>query len=254
MKKNIITKQIVSILLIAFLIITTKVYAANDSFETTLKASNTQVKAEENITVTIGLKNIAVEGGDKGIGAYAGNIKVDNSVLEYVSSSGIGKWETPVYENGSITGNTNDASVVNTAQDIATITFKVKKDAKLGETTISLENFYGSNAKDDIFTGTKSINITVIGNGNDTNNNGGGSSNGGSSNQPSNNNPGITQNVSGNKNNKVNTTSTSKENVKKGTLPKAGNGSIIIFTVIGGCILLAITFYVKLKLIDRKIK
>ena len=49
------------------------------------------------------------------------------SVLEYVSTNGTDKWEAPVYENGLIVGNTKDGNVVNTAQNIGTITFKVKK-------------------------------------------------------------------------------------------------------------------------------
>ena len=79
-------KKIVSILVIACLIITTKVYAVNDSFETTLKVNNSQVKAEESITITMGLNNIAIESGEKGIGGYTGRIKFDASVLEYVST------------------------------------------------------------------------------------------------------------------------------------------------------------------------
>ena len=103
MKKNIGIKKIVSILLISLLIITTNVYAANDSFETTFTANKTQAKAEDTIVVTIGLSNIAIESGEKGIGGYTGSIKFDSSIFEYVSTSGTNKWETPFYENGLIT-------------------------------------------------------------------------------------------------------------------------------------------------------
>lgn len=113
MKNNIKIKKTISILLmILLLVVTTKVYAVNDSFGTTLKASSIQAKKGENITITIGLKDIAIESAENGIGSYTANLKFDSSVLEYVSASGIGKWEKPLYQGGLITGNTDDAEVV----------------------------------------------------------------------------------------------------------------------------------------------
>lgn len=242
MKMKTRSKKIIGILLIAFLVLTTKVYAASDKFETTLKASSSNVKREATVTITIGLDKISVEGGDKGIGGYTGKVRFDSSVLEYVSAAGTDNWEKPTYQDGLITATTSGGEVAKTTQNIATITFKVKKDAKLGESTISLENFSGTNAKDDISAENKSVKITVV----DQNGNSGSSN----TNSGSNNN----QNTSGNKNDQLNVIDTTKKDTstKNGSLPKTGNSNIILLTAIGGCTLLAIVTYARMRLLDKK--
>lgn len=248
MKMKTRSKKIIGILLIAFLVLTTKVYAASDKFETTLKASSSNVKREATVTITIGLDKISVEGGDKGIGGYTGKVRFDSSVLEYVSAAGTDNWEKPTYQDGLITATTSGGEVAKTTQNIATITFKVKKDAKLGESTISLENFSGTNAKDDISAENKSVKITVVdqnGNSSNSGNNGNSGTNSGSNNN---------QNTSGNKNDQLNVIDTTKKDTstKKGSLPKTGNSNIILLTAIGGCILLAIVTYARMRLLDKK--
>ena len=159
-------KKIISIILVILLLVcTTKVYAAKDSFHTTLTINHTQAKRGDTVTVTIGLKDIAIESAEKGIGAYTAEIQFDSSVLEYVSVNGTDKWEAPLYQDGFITSNTKDAKVVNTAQSIATITFKVKENAKLGETSIALRNFSGSAAGPDILASSNgATKLTIIDN------------------------------------------------------------------------------------------
>lgn len=159
-------KKIISIILIILLVVcTAKVYAASDSFYTTLTINNSQAKRGDTITVTIGLKDIVIESGEKGIGAYTAEIQFDSSVLEYVSVNGTDKWEAPLYQDGFITSNTKDAKVVTTTQSIATITFKVKENAKLGETSIALRNFSGSAAGADILASSNgATKLTIIDN------------------------------------------------------------------------------------------
>lgn len=161
-------KKIMSILLmILFVIGATKVQAANDKFGTTLTINNSQAKRGDTITVTIGLKDIAIESGEKGIGAYTAGIQFDSSVLEYVSTNGTDKWEAPFYQDGFITSNTKDAKVVAKTQSIGTITFKVKENAKLGETSIALTNFSGSTAGPDILASNNgATKLTIIDNNN----------------------------------------------------------------------------------------
>ncbi len=161
-------KKMISIILIILLVAcTAKVYAASDSFYTTLTINNSQAKRGDTITVTIGLKDIAIQSGEKGIGAYTAEIQFDSSVLEYVSVNGTDKWEAPLYQDGFITSNTKDAKVVNTTQSIATITFKVKESAKLGETSIALRNFSGSAAGPDILASSNgATKLTIIDNNN----------------------------------------------------------------------------------------
>ena len=156
-------KTISIILMILLMVCTAKVHAVSDSFHTTLTINNSQAKRGDTITVTIGLKDIAIESGEKGIGAYTAEVRFDSSVLEYVSVNGTDKWEAPLYQDGFITSNTKDAKVVTTTQSIATITFKVKEKAKLGETSIALRNFSGSTAGPDILASSNgSTKLTII--------------------------------------------------------------------------------------------
>lgn len=204
-------KKVISILLMILLVLcTTKVQAASDSFNTTLTINNSQVKRGDTVTVTLGLKDIAIESGEKGIGAYTAEIKFDSSVLEYVSADGVGKWEAPLYQDGYITSNTNDAEVVTTTQNIATITFKVKENASLGETSVSVANFSGSALQADILaSGNGSAKLTIV----DNNNNNGSGNNGSSSN-------GQKENLD-NKGTQKNSNTIVAQNV----LPKAGKQS-----------------------------
>ena len=149
MKNSKRIKKIIGIILILILAFMRNIYAANDSFKTNLTVDNSKVKKGQNVTVTISLSDIAIESGEKGIAAYTAKIDFDSSVLEYVSTNGTDKWEAPFYQDKLITGETKDGEVIKTPQSIGTITFKVKEDAKLGDTTIKLTNFSGSTVSSD---------------------------------------------------------------------------------------------------------
>ncbi len=258
MKNNIRSKKIIGIILIAILAFTTNVYAASDSFKTTLSSNKSQAKRGENITITIGLKDIAIESGEKGIGAYTANINFDSSVLEYVSTSATGSWEAPFYQGGSIIGNTNNGEVVKTAQSVGTVTFKVKSNAKLGETTIKLTNFTGSTVASDVITADNSIKITITDSSAAGNNNNNSNNNGSSNGENQNNN----ENVNGDSKEPTNTNTQSEKNnnsnnsedVKQGTLPQTGHTNILIYTSIALCALVAIDILLRIKILNKKIR
>lgn len=261
MKNNIVNKKIIAIMLsILLLFVTTQVYATNDHFNTTIQTNNSQAKRGDTVTVTIGLKDIAIESGEKGIGSYTAGIKFDSSVLEYVSTNGTDKWDAPFYQDGLITATTKDGQVVNTAQNIGTITFKVKEDAKLGETTIGLTNFKGSTVLTDVVATDEVTKLSIT----DNNNNGSGTNNpsSGDNNSANGNNANANGNASGSSNNnanktngsKVSGTNSKKETVKSGTLPKAGVTDMIVFSAIGVGILLVIIFFTRMIRINKKMK
>lgn len=284
MKSNLVGKKVISIIMFIILtLVATKVYAANDNFNTSLKASSSKVKREDTISITIGLKDIAIKSGEKGIGAYTANIKFDSSVLEYVSTSSMGKWEAPFYQNGFIVGNTKDGEVVKTTQNIGAITFKVKKDAKLGETTIELNNFSGSTAENDISTPNQSIKITIVAsnsdnndnnndnndnnnndnnNSNDNNNNNNNNDNNNDNNSDNNNsNDNNNDNNDNNNNDHKNDTNSNhntninneeRENIASGVLPKTGQKGIILIVGIGIIIVCSIILYLKIHNINKK--
>lgn len=229
MEKNLKIKKIISIILVALMIFSTKVCAANtDSYTTTISTANMQVKRGDTITVAIGLKDIAIESGDKGIGAYTATLNFDTSVLEYIKSDSTDAWEAPFYQGGNLTGNTKDGEVVKENGNIGTITFKVKDNAKLGDTTISLNNFSGSNAKTDVPTEDVSIKITVRDN--KTNNENSNNHNGGNN-----------QNGNGN-----HSSNQGDNSIKGGKLPQTGETNIGVYITIGACALIATISFIKI--------
>lgn len=268
MKSKMVERIIMSLILIVMLLLTTKVYATNDSFDVTLKTIDSKVNREDNIIITIGVKNIAIESGEKGIGAYTASIKFDSSVFEYISTSGTDKWEAPFYQDGLIVGNTKDGEVVKTTQDIGTITLKVKKEAKLGDTIIEVNGFSGSTVESDVVAENVSIKITVVDDNNNNNNNNENNNNennnNDNNNNETNNDSNNSNNDSGNNSNNNSSNNNSSNNnsnimgrpsnnnskdstTASGALPKTGKQSIAFMFGIGAVIVCAIFFFVKMK-------
>lgn len=259
MKNKLGSKKIISIMMMIVLLLTTSVYAASDSFNTTLTSVSSQAQRGTKITITIGLKDIAVEGGDKGIGSYTGEIKFNPSVFEYVSSAGTDKWDKPFYDDGLITASTCDAEVVNASQSIGTITFLVKEDARLGDTDIVLTNFNGSNSENDVPAKDTTLKLTIIDSNHGNGENNGENNNSGTSNNEVNN--GSTNKPSTSTNTKPtastsknNTITADKENIKQGILPKTGTIPVMMFVVIGMGTLVAIILFIRMRLLSKKIK
>ena len=247
MKNKVRGKRIICTILIAILsILIGNVYASTDSFKTSLSADHSTVKRGENVSITIALSDIAIESGEKGIGAYTAHIDFDSSSLEYIETNGNDKWEAPLYQNKKITGNTDDGEVVKTAQNIGSITFKVKDNAKLGETTITLTDFSGSNAKNDVDADDSSVTITIV-----DENGGTGSGSQGENAAGNASGNGANQNGVAN-NNKPNSENTNKEDIKPGTLPQTGNSNVAIFLSIGVLLALAIICLVRIRLLKNK--
>ncbi len=269
MRSSIKVKKLIELILITvLLLLTSNVYAATNSFKATLNVNNSSVKIGDTVTITIQLSDIAIESGEQGIGAYTAKLDFDSSILEYVSTSGTSKWEAPLYQDKLIAGNTNDGEVVKEAQNIGTITFKVKENATLGETTITLTNFSGSNAESDISADDSSIKLTVLskdstGSGSTGGGEGGsgsgsivpGGSGSGSSGtlNGSGSSGGSNQTGSGGTNGNTSSGSTSKDDIKEGTLPKTGHSNIVIYMLIGVFTLIAISYLVRIKLINKKL-
>ena len=282
MKNNINSKNIICIILAIVLLFATKVYAANDSFQTTLSTNKSSIKRAETVTVTIGLRNISIESGEKGIGAYTAKLDYDTSVLEYQSSNGTNKWEAPLLQGNLIVGNTKDGEVVKTEQSIGTITFKVKDNAKLGETTIKLINFSGSTASTDVTANNTTVTINILdkdngnqggsgtqaGSGTQT---GGGTQTGsgtqtGGASQTENKNPQedesqVESEIQDENTNNQNTEMDNSSNTNKKedsqnteTLPQTGNSNTVINILFSLSIIIVIILLIKIRLLNIRIK
>ena len=139
--------KIMSIIVIIcmILLLSTKVYAA-ERFELQISSEASNLNPGDTFTVDIVLDNMNVTSGDQGIGAYSAKITYDTSVLELVSVEQEEGWEVMENEN-NIVALTSNGEVAKERTKTATGTFKVKDNAKLGETSISLENISGSSGE-----------------------------------------------------------------------------------------------------------
>lgn len=269
MKNNIKIFNVICIILIAICLITSNAYAANDSFKTEMTVDNTTPTRGERITVAIEINSINIEGGEKGVGAYTAKIDYDTSVLEVEKAEGSGTWEAPTVEGNLMVSNTSDGKVVKSAQQIGTITFKIKDNAKLGDTTIRLSDFYGSNAESDVLAESSSVKITVVDNSgsgnesgsgsNDQTGNGQGNNDGNGSGTQSENGENQNGNLSGDNiengtNNGGNSYIGEKNEQSPESLPKAGKSNIVIYLILGISLIIAISLLIKKKARKNKIR
>ncbi len=223
MKNNIMRISVISIILIAIFTLKANVFAANDSYKTNLSVDHSQVQRNEYITVTISLSDIAIESGEKGIGAYTAGIEFDSSIFEFSSTEGTDNWETPFYQDKLILGNTNNGKVVKTSQNIGKIIFKVKDNAKLGETIIKLTNFSGSNASTDLLADDTSVKVTIIDKNDENESNGNQNENGSGNNETQSGN--VSQNNGNQNGNNSENNVTQNGNISENNGNQNGNGS-----------------------------
>ena len=142
--KRIKLLAILSILCIILTLFSTNSFAeGEESFDLELEASSTTLNPGGTFSVDIIIDNMNITSGDQGIGAYTAKLTYDTEVLELVSVQQQTGWE--VMENeGNIVALTTDGEVVKDRTLTAKATFKVKEDAQLGNTEISLESVSGS--------------------------------------------------------------------------------------------------------------
>lgn len=239
-KSKIISKISSSVMLVGLLLITQNVYGANDKYSTTLD-TKAQAERKSEIVVEVGINDISIESGEKGIGAYIGKIEYDPNVLEYKTTNESANWEAPLFQNGLIIGNTKSGEVEKNDQSIGSITFTVKKDAPLGNTTIKVENFSGSTGVTDISsTNNESIEVNIVeASGNEEN--------------PGENDPGKgDSNQNGNQNDEIANNGDSEVEVgsKTGILPKLGANKTLMYVILTVSIL---GLVIGVVLIQRKV-
>ncbi len=168
---------ILAVMVILGMSITVKAANTTDTYKINLSTTNKTVKQGETITISLNVSDINIQTGDKGIGSYQGKIEYDTNVFEELKMSGNDNWDKPSENEGVFTSVNSNGICVQDAQEIATITLKVKNTAELGITTVKVTGFKASNALTSIPTDDTSIDITV----NSATNGGNGSGNGTSS-------------------------------------------------------------------------
>ena len=271
--KRIKLLAILSILCIILTLFSTNSFAeGEESFDLELEASSITLNPGDTFSVDIIIDNINVTSGDQGIGAYQAKIIYDENVLELVNVTAASGWE--VLENeGNMVANTSTGEVVQERTTTATINFKVRDDAEIGNTVISLESIQGSTGYTTI---AGNVITEIVGveeeNNNDNNNTTGGDNTTGNDNTTGGNNSTGNDNTIGGDNstgndntvggNNTNTPIRNNTSISSNldssttankTLPYAGFTSIIAIAIVIS-IIAAIVFYIKYKRAVKKKK
>ena len=264
--KRIKLLAILSILCMILTIFSTSSFAeGEESFDLELEASSITLNPGDTFSVDIIIDNINVTSGDQGIGAYQAKIVYDQKVLELVNVTAAFGWE--VLENeGNMVANTSTGEVVQERTTTATINFKVRDDAEIGNTIISLESIQGSSGYTTI-DGTVVTEIVGVEEENDNDNTtgddntvGGNNTTGDDNTVGGNNTTGDDNtvggdNTTGGNNSNTNTPTRNNtsisSNIDSSTtankkLPNTGFTSIIVIAIVIS-IMVAIVFYIKYK-------
>lgn len=268
-------KKIIVLGLILFITISMviNVYAVS-TFEMSLQSSKNEVTKGDEFEVDVKISNIQM---DKGIIALGGRIEYDKDSLELIKLEGQNSWATPSYNenNGKFATDRGDYGTGD--ETIFKIIFKVKEESQKN-VVITLVEASGSNGKDEVelkdiktaitvkdgITKPDNPNTNTSTDNNTTNNN---TTNSNTVNNDKNN----TTNNNTNKNNVTSNNTTNNTNInntninndivantnlsdtKSGIFPKTG-ANPIIFGTIGVLIIIAVIFYIRIRIIDSKIK
>lgn len=246
-------KIIMSLILIFTICMMGNVYAALNC-SMSVQVNKSEVNKNEEFTMNVNVANIQSE---KGIIALQANLDYDKESLELIRMTGKNGWETPT--DGATYNAATGKIVINrsgpgkNAETVFTVTFRVKEASKQnltvglrnikvadGTKPISLPQAYQSVT---IATGTQNPIPQPKPDEPEVNPNpgtSGGSSSTGSSSS-----------------NSVGTTNTTKKVANKspmtnGKLPKAGNDNMMFLSVIGLVSIVAIVFFLKIKLVNKK--
>lgn len=133
-------------------------YGAANTYEIEMEPSKTEIYTGETIKIPVKVKNIQME---EGIVAFSTLLSYNENVLEIPEVSGGVNWEKPNVVENLIQSTTQTMQPIKEDQEIMEISFKVKEDAPLGESNISLLKFEVSDGENTIVSDEVDIQINV---------------------------------------------------------------------------------------------
>lgn len=154
--------SVILITLLALLISITPVLATT-SFNVSLSANTTRVAQGDEVVLTISLKDFTA--GETGINAIGLTLDYDKSVFETLATSNLatsqGGWGAPTFNpaNGRIAMDASGFVAEN--HEMLKVTFKVKENATVGSTTITVKDVEGADGVSDIRPADQKITLTI---------------------------------------------------------------------------------------------
>lgn len=151
----------ITLLLISCPIIKAK---GDDTYKIELNSSDNILKQGDSIDITLSVKEIDIQSGEKGIGAYEGKIEYDEEAFELVEIKANENWDKPIENEGKFISVKSDGICTNEEQVIATIILKVKDNVKSGNEIIEIKDFRASNGEINIPTDNVNLKVKIEGN------------------------------------------------------------------------------------------
>lgn len=131
---------------------------ATESFEVKMYPSIEEASEGETITIPIKIENVNVE---DGIVAYSTLLTYDSSIFEKAVVTNTEEWGKPLIVENLIQATTANMQTTKDDQVIIILSLKVRSNAKLGETEISLTNFEASDGENTIYNEGASTKIKI---------------------------------------------------------------------------------------------
>ncbi len=143
------TAKIVTILMIAFIIISYASVVNAASVGVTLNSSS-KLKAGDTIEVTLKIGNISA---GEGIDAIVASLDYDKNVFEQVTQNnfvGLNQWNVNIYDATTQIFTMTKSAKVNTPSDVLKITLKVKNPVNVNSTTVTIKDISASGGAVDV--------------------------------------------------------------------------------------------------------
>lgn len=250
-------KKVIGLSLIFLIVICTMttVYANTTGKVNLITAKNEYNKGDK-IVVEVKLSDLKTT---NGIIAFGATLKYDKNSLEYKKMEGKNGWVTPSYYSETGIFATDNADYVKKDGTVIEITFEVKNNS-VKNIPIELTNIEVGDGSDKngLFTMPDAKTTLKIKGGTTNTKPGTGDNNTGSTTNPSKDKSPTTTVTPDNKQDTDKKQTTSKlpvgdSIVSDKKLPQTGNNNFIILTLLGIAIISAIAFFVKIKILNKKV-
>ena len=163
-------KKTLSIVLTVLLVLSmcsTAVFASDvttsTSFNVGIAASSTQVEVGGEVELTISLTNFTA--GRTGINTFYFVLDYDKAIFETVKGENFtasNGWGAVMFNEATGEGVTDNSSFIAEDHEAVKVTLKVKDNANLGNTTITVRDVESSDGNNDIHPADQSISLSVV--------------------------------------------------------------------------------------------
>lgn len=157
-------KKTLSIMAIAILMLTLSmgVVNATTDFKVALTADSTRVDQGGTVVITVSLKDFTAN--ETGINSLIAKLDYDRTVFETVKQADFAAqngWSAITYNENEGGLATENASFMTENHEAFKITLKVKANATIGNTTVTLKEINGSDSETDVYPADQKITLTI---------------------------------------------------------------------------------------------